>query len=137
MKLRVVSQRTEIPNLNSNEKMVHMAFRASNVDFLNLMQRCPRLRTIQVPPSYQKTMSTAIKVFLEMQGIELLGGDVWGHRKDLDEYYTVEVEDATIEEIRTLTASGATADDVANQIQAKSRIGSDLIKYIAKTKITA
>ena len=68
-----------------------------------------------------KTMSTAIKVFMEMQGIDLLGGDVWGHRKDLDEYYTV--EDATIEEIRTLTANGATADDVANQIQAKAKIG--------------
>jgi hypothetical protein len=135
MRLRVVSERTEIPNLNSNEKMVHMAFRASNIDFLNLMQRCPRLRTIQVPPSYQKTMSNAIQVFLGMQGIELLEGDVWGHRKDLDEYFNV--DDATIEEIRTLTASGATADDVANQIQTKAKIGSDLIKYIAKSKITA
>ena len=135
MKLRVVSQRIEIPNLNSNEKMVHMAFRASNLDFLNLMQRCPRLRTVQVPHSYQKTMSNAIRVFLEMQGVELMEGDVWGHRKDLDEYYTV--EDATIEEIRTLTASGATADDVANQIQKKAKISSDLIKYIAKSKITA
>ena len=134
MKLRVVSQRTEIPNLNSNEKMVHLAFRASNVDFLNLMQRCPRLRTIQVPHSYQKTMSSAIQVFLEMQGIELLEGDVWGHRKDLDEYYTV--EDATIEEIRALASTGATADDVANQIQKKSKLSSDLIKYIAKSKIT-
>ena len=135
MRLRVVSERTEIPNLNSNEKMVHMAFRASNIDFLNLMQRCPRLRTIQVPPSYQKTMSNAIQVFLEMQGVELLKGDVWGHRKDLDEYFNV--DDATIEEIRTLTASGATADYVANQIQPKARLSSDLIKYIAKSKITA
>ncbi len=135
MKLRVVSEKTEIPNLNSNEKMVHLAFRTSNVDFLNLMQRCPRLRTIQVPHSYQKTMSNAIQVFLEMQGIELLEGDVWGHRKDLDEYYTV--EDATIEEIRTLAATGVTADDMANQIQKKSKLGADLIKYIAKSKMTA
>ena len=135
MRLRVVSERTEISNLNPSEKMVHLAFRASNVDFLNLMQKCPRLRTVQVLHSYQKTMSNAIKVFLDMQGIELLEGDVWGHRKDLDEYYTV--AEATIEEIRTLAASGATADDVANQIQKKAKIGQDLIKYIAKTKITA
>jgi hypothetical protein len=39
MRLRVVSARNEIPNLNPNERMVHLAFRASNVDFLNLMQR--------------------------------------------------------------------------------------------------
>jgi hypothetical protein len=135
MRLRVVSARNEIPNLNPNEKMIHLAFRASNVDFLNLMQRCPRLRVIQVPPSYQKTMSNAIQVFLDMQGIELLEGDVWGHRKDLDEYFTV--EDATLNEIRSLAASGANMDDVATQIQKTARIGPELIKYIAKTKITA
>ncbi|MDD2836212.1 MAG: DUF1699 family protein [Methanothrix sp.] len=135
MRLRVISSRNEIPNLNQNEKTVHLAFRASNVDFLNLMQRCPRLRMIQVPSSYRKTMSNAIQVFLEMQGIDMLEGDVWGHRKDLDEYFTV--EDSTLEEIRTLAASGASADEVANQIQRKARIGSELIKYIAKTKITA
>ena len=128
MRLRVVSERTEIPNLNPNEKMVHMAFRASNVDFLNLMQRCPRLRMIQVPPSYRKTMSNAIQVFLDMQGIELLQGDVWGHRKDLDEYFTV--EDATIEEIHSLAASGANLDDVKDKVQKKARIGTELIEYI-------
>jgi len=135
MRLRVVSSKNEIPNLNSNEKLVHLAFRASNVDFLSLMQRCPRLRMIQLPPSYRKTMSNAIEVFLDMQGIELLEGDVWGHRKDLDEYFTV--DDVTMEEIRTLAASGAAMDDVASQVQKKARLGPDLIKYIAKTKITA
>jgi hypothetical protein len=135
MRLRVVSGRTEISDLSPNEKMVHLAFRASNVDFLNLMQRCPRLRMIQVPPSYKKTMSNAIQVFLDMQGIELLEGDVWGHRKDLDEYFTV--EDATMEEIRTMAASGLSADDVAAQIQKKARLGPDLIKYIAKSKLSA
>jgi hypothetical protein len=135
MRLRVISARNEIPNLNPNEKTVHLAFRASNVDFLNLMQRCPRLRMIQVPPSYRKTMSNAIQVFLEMQGVEMLEGDVWGHRKDLDEYFTV--DDSTLEEIRALAASGASDDDVANQIQKKARISSELIKYIVRTKITA
>src|SRR5512136_1006363 len=135
MRLRVVSARNEIPNLNPNEKMIHLAFRASNVDFLNLMQRCPRLRLIQVPPSYKKTMSDAMKVFMDMQGVELLQGDVWGHRKDLDEYFTV--EDATMNEIRSLAASGANMDDMAAQIQKKARIGPELIEYIAKTKTTA
>jgi hypothetical protein len=135
MRLRVVSSKNEITSLNPNEKLVHLAFRASNVDFLNLMQKCPRLRMIQVPPSYHKTMSNAIQVFLEMQGIELLEGDVWGHRKDLDEYFTV--EDTTMEEIRTLTSTGLDMDEMASQIQKKARLGPDLIKYIAKTKITA
>jgi len=135
MRLRVVSSKNEISALNPNEKTVHLAFRASNVDFLSLMQKCPRLRMIQIPPSYRKTLSNAIKVFLDMQGIELLEGDVWGHRKDLDEYFTV--DDATMEEIRSLADSGADIEDVASQIQKRARLGPDLIKYIAKTKITA
>ena len=70
-----------------------------------------------------------------MQGVELLKGDVWGHRKDLNEYFTV--EDTTIEEIRTLVGSGSSIDNVADKVHKQARIGSDLIKYIAKTKITA
>jgi hypothetical protein len=135
MRFRVVSARTEIPDLNPNEKAVHMAFRASNVDFLNLMQKCPRLRVVQLPPSYKKTMSDAIKVFLDMQGIDLLEGDVWGHRKDLDEYFTV--DEATMKEILTLAEGSTDLDKVASQIQSKFRIAPDLVKYIARTKASA
>ena len=135
MRLRVVSSKNEISNLNPNEKMIHLAFRASNVDFLSLMQRCPRLRMIQVPPSYKKTMSNAMQVFLDMQGVELLEGDVWGHRKDLDEYFTV--EDATLEEIRTMAASGSSMEDISAQLQKKARLGPELIKYVTKSKIVA
>ena len=135
MKIRIISSREEINSIRSNEKAVHLAFRASNVDFLNLLQKVPRLQMVQVPSSYMKTMSKAIGVFLEMQDIKLLEGDVWGHRKDLDEYFTV--EDATVEEIRSLADSGTTLDDVANRVQQKARIGPELIKYIAEAKITA
>ena len=135
MKIRIISSREEINSIRPNEKAVHMAFRASNVDFLNLIQKAPRLQMVQVPTSYMKTMSNAIEVFLDMQGIELLQGDVWGHRKDLDEYFTV--EDTTIEEIHSMAAGGASMDDVTDKIQKKTRLNPDLIKFIAKTKITA
>ena len=135
MKIRIISSREEINSIRPNEKAVHLAFRASNVDFLNLIQKAPRLQMVQIPTSYIKTMSNAIEVFLEMQGIELLQGDVWGHRKDLDEYFTV--EDATIEEIQSLVASGASMDDVTDKIQRKTRLNPDLIKYVANNKITA
>ena len=135
MKIRIISSREEINSIRPNEKAVHMAFRASNVDFLNLVQKAPRLQMVQVPTSYMKTMSNAIEVFLDMQGIELLEGDVWGHRKDLDEYFTV--EDTTVEEIRSLAAGGASMDDVTDKIQKKTRLNPDLIEYIAKNKITA
>jgi len=135
MKIRIISSREEINSIRPNEKAVHMAFRASNVDFLNLVQKAPRLQMVQVPTSYLKTMSKAIEVFLVIQGINLLEGDVWGHRKDLDEYFTV--EDTTVEEIHSLAASGASMDDVTDKVQKKTRLNPDLIEYIAKNKITA
>lgn len=135
MKIRIISSREEINSLRPNEKAVHMAFRASNVDYLNLLQKVPRLQIVQVPLSYMKTMSKAIEVFLEMQGVKLLQGDVWGHRKDLDDYFTI--EDSTLKEIRSLVASGASMDDVANKVQNKAKLSPDLIKYLASNKITA
>ncbi|OYV08500.1 MAG: hypothetical protein CG443_284 [Methanosaeta sp. ASP1-1] len=49
MKLRVVSSKKEITDLNRNEQLVHLAFRASNMDVMNLVQSCPRLRAVQIP----------------------------------------------------------------------------------------
>lgn len=135
MKLRIISSKEEIGSLMPNEKIVHLAFRPSNVDFLNLMQRCPRLQAVQVPPSYQKTMSSAIRVFLDMQGIQLLGGDVWGHRKDINEYFTVPEE--AVSTIKSMSENGANPQDIEREVQRAAKLGSDLIKYIAKAKITA
>jgi hypothetical protein len=135
MRIRVISSRKEINMLRPNEKAIHLAFRASNMDYVNLLQKVPQLQMIQVPPSYMKTMSKAVEVFLEMQGVKLIEGDVWGHRKDLDEYFTI--ENATIEEIYTLADSGASMDDVAEKVQRKTKICPDLIKFIASTKIAA
>ncbi|HNT71821.1 MAG: DUF1699 family protein [Methanothrix sp.] len=135
MKIRVVSSKDEISGISPKERNVHLAFRPSNVDFLDLIRVCPRLRTIQVPPSYHKTLSRAIRLFLEMQGITLLEGDVWGHRKDIDEYYVVDEE--SIEEIGTLIREGESIEEATAAIQKKTKLPTDLIKYIARSKITA
>ncbi len=135
MKIRVVSSKDEISKLGANEKNVHLAFRPSNVDFLDLIRTCPRLRAVQVPPSYHKTLSRAIKLFLDMQGVTLLEGDVWGHRRDIDEYYVVDEE--AIGEIGDLIRGGESIEDAAAAIQQRTRLAPDLIKYIARSKITA
>jgi hypothetical protein len=133
MKLRVISARNEISNLNPNEKFVHMAYRASNLDYLALIKGSPKLRMIQVPPSYHRTMSNTVRTFLNLQGIELLEGDVWGHRKDLDDYFTI--GSATMEEINSLAESGKTLDEVADKVRMNAKIPPDLIKYVATNKI--
>ncbi len=70
-----------------------------------------------------------------MQGIELLEGDVWGHRKDIDEYFTI--DESIVNEIHTLAVDESDLEHVANQMRKKTKIGSDLVKYIAKNRVTA
>jgi len=89
MRIRVVSSREEIFTLNSNERIVHLAFRPSNKDVFILVETCPKIEVIQIPKSYMTTVSKSIETFLEMQRIQLIEGDVWGHRKDLNDYYTI------------------------------------------------
>ena len=42
-----------------------------------------------------------------------------------------------LEEIHSLAASGAGIDEMTDKIQKKTRLDLDLIKFIAKNKITA
>jgi hypothetical protein len=133
VKLRVVSSKNEIELLNRNEQMVHLAFRASNTDIFRLLQNCPRIRVIQVPASYRKTLSRAGEMFLDMQGVELIEGDVWGHRKDLNEYYVI--DDAVMRRIEQLRAGGANAVEIASTISMESKLSPELVKYVIKQSI--
>ncbi|MHC1689037.1 MAG: DUF1699 family protein [Methanothrix sp.] len=135
MKIRIVSSKKEIETLKPNEKAVHLAFRASNLDFLSLLQKSPRLQLIQVPPSYMKTVSKAIGAFLEMQGVALIEGDVWGHRKDLDEYFMVPEDAAQV--IKDMTREGAAPEKIAEEVQKTSKMGKALIEYMAKAEMAA
>jgi len=135
MKLRVVSSKKEITDLNRNEQLVHLAFRASNMDVMNLVQSCPRLRAVQIPPSYHETMSKAAQQFLEIQGVQLLRGDVWGHRKDIDEYYSV--GEKIVGRISSLMAEGNSIEETVKKLQRETKLSEDLIRYILKEQVMA
>lgn len=135
MKLRVVSSKKEINELNRNEQVVHLAFRASNMDVMGLVQSCPRLRAVQIPPSYHETMSRAAQQFLEIQGVQLLKGDVWGHRKDIDEYYTI--GDKIVRRISNLMAEGNSIDETVKRLQRETKLSEDLIRYILREQVMA
>jgi hypothetical protein len=130
MKIRVVSSKKEIDELNRNEQIVHLAFRASNTDIFRLLQNCPRLRAIQVPSSYYKTMSHAGQMFLEMQGVEIIKGDVWGHRKDIDEYYTV--DDKIFDRISELQSEGLNLEEIMGRISRETKLSQGMVKYMIK-----
>ena len=130
MKLRVVSSKSEIDDLNRNEQIVHLAFRASNTDIFKLLQNCPRIRAIQVPTSYKKTLSRASEMFLVMQGIELIEGDVWGHRKDINEYYTI--DEHVFRRIDQLRANGIDTNEIADTVSRETKLSPELVKYVIK-----
>jgi hypothetical protein len=133
MKLRVVSSKREITDLNRNEQIVHLAFRASNMDVMNLVQSCPRLKAVQIPPSYHGTISKAAQQFLDIQGVELLRGDIWGHRKDIEEYYSV--SDKIVQRISNLISEDYSIEDTIKRIRRETKLSDDLIKYILKEQV--
>jgi len=132
MKIRVISSRNEILSLNPNEKVVHFAFRPSNKDIFLLVETCPKLEIIQLPKSYRKTVSRAIEMFLEMQKVQLVEGDVWGHRKDIHEYYTV--PDSIILKIRNMKAEGISDEKIAEKIAHESKLSPEMISYVRNKK---
>jgi hypothetical protein len=128
MRIRVVSSREEIFTLNSNERIVHLAFRPSNKDIFGLVETCPKIEVIQLPKSYMATVSKSMEMFLEMQRIQLLEGDVWGHRKDLNEYYTV--PSSVIEQIKEMKLEGKSTEDIEQEVSKKNKINPEMVDYI-------
>lgn len=133
MKIRVVSSRDEITSLNPNERVIHLAFRPSNKDIFLLVETCPKLEVLQLPRSYKRTVSRAIELFLDMQKIQLLEGDVWGHRKDINEYYTMPPQ--ILIEIRNMKAEGIPNERIAEKIAKERRLNPKMITYILNRRM--
>ena len=132
MRIRVVSSKEEINSLGPSEKIIHLAFRPSNKDIFSLVQACPSVKAIHIPSSYIKTISNSTRMFLEMQDISLLEGDVWGHRKDINEYS--EIKPDVFERMQELKASGLSEQAVLDRLVRETRLSKDLLKFLLKEK---
>jgi len=132
MRIRVVSSKEEINSLGTGEKIIHLAFRPSNKDIFALVQACPNVKAIHIPGSYIKTISSSTRMFLDMQGIALLEGDVWGHRKDINEYS--EVKPAVFDRMEELKREGLSESAVLDRLGRETRLSKDLLKFLLKEK---
>jgi hypothetical protein len=135
MKIRVVSSREEIFTLKPNERIIHLAFRPSNKDVFGLIEACPKIEVVQLPKSYMNTVSKSIEMFLKMQRIQLIEGDVWGHRKDLNEYYTV--PSSVIEKINEMKTEGKSTEDIEAKVSRESKLNADMVSYILNKEAPA
>jgi hypothetical protein len=135
MRIRVVSSREEIFTLNPNERIIHLAFRPSNKDIFGLVETCPKIEVIQLPKSYMSTVSKSVQMFLVMQRIQLIEGDVWGHRKDLNEYYTI--PSSVTEKIKEMRTEGKSTEDIEAKISRESKLNPEMVAYIMTKESTA
>ena len=76
-----------------------------------------------------------MEMFLEMQKINLLEVDVWGHRKDINEYYNVSQN--VLEKIQELKADRVSNDMIAEKLSRESKLNTDMILYILNQKNVA
>lgn len=129
MKMKIVSARGEIPQVD-DEAMVHIAFRPSNTDIMALVSQNPKMKAVHIPSSYMKTISRTTKMFLQMNGIDLIEGDVWGHRKDLYEYS--EVPQSVYEALHEYKAMDLSEEEIVEKMVARTGLGKDMIKFILK-----
>jgi S-adenosylmethionine:tRNA-ribosyltransferase-isomerase (queuine synthetase) len=81
------------------------------------------------------TVSKSVEMFLEMQRIELIEGDVWGHRKDLNEYYSI--PSSVIEKIREMKVEGKSAEDIGVQVSRESKLDPEMVAYILNKEAPA
>jgi hypothetical protein len=135
MRIKVVSSREEIPTLNSNERIIHLAFRPSNKDVFALVEACPKIEVVQIPKSYMDTVSKSIEMFLEMKRIQLIKGDVWGHRKDLKEYY--DIPTSVVERIKELKSEGTPFEKIDEKVSKESKLSPEMVDYILKKEAPA
>ncbi len=130
MKIRVVSSKDEIDTLNTNEEIVHLAFRPSNTDIFSIIKKCPGVKALHIPSSYMRTISTSAKMYLEMQGIELIEGDVWGNRKDINEYS--EVSQSVYDRIGEYKQQGLSDEEVEEKMVRETNLSPDFVKFLIK-----
>ena len=67
-------------------------------------------------------------MFLEMQGIGLLEGDVWGHRTDIAEYYVIKPQ--IFSRIDELKDKDKLKEEIISQLSIETQLSNDLIKFL-------
>ena len=123
LRIRIISSKEDIGDIEASEKIAHFAFRPSMKDVLELITKAPSLSLIEIPESYNATISKGLHDLLEMKGITLVIGDVWGHRTDLYEY-----ADLPVDNVRSLSKEGKSTRDVSIATGLKE----SLVSYILR-----
>lgn len=130
MKIRVISSKEDLKTLHHKEEMIHVAFRPSNTDIFEMVTKCPKLKAIHMPNSYKKTLSKSSMMFLEMQNIKLLEGDLWGNRDSIEEYS--EISQHIYDKIADCRSKGVSDEDIIKQMKSETALSHDIISFVIR-----
>jgi hypothetical protein len=65
----------------------------------------------------------------------LIEGDVWGHRKDINEYYSIPT--SVIDKIRELKSEGTPAERIEEKVSRESKLNPGMVAYILTKEASA
>lgn len=68
-----------------------------------------------------------------MQRIQLIEGDVWGHRKDISEYFNV--PSSVFVRIKELKLEGKSVEDITTKVSRESKLSSQMVTYIMTKEV--
>jgi hypothetical protein len=129
MKIRVIGSKDEIAQLDPRERVVHLAVPITALVLLELIKRCPRLEAVQVPPSKFSKVSKPSRGLLEVQGVKIFPGLVWGHRTDMYAYYIVD-DGLILQRAGELRAEGLDSGEIVAKVAEEAGISPGLVGFI-------
>jgi hypothetical protein len=129
MKIRVISSKDEIAQLNPNERIVHLVTPPTALTLLELINRCPKLKAVEVHPSRFQRLSTPSLCILKVQGVEIFPGFIQGHRTDRYAYYTVN-EGVIIQRAKELQAEGFDSEEIVERVAREVKVSPGLVEFI-------
>lgn len=129
MKIRVVSSKAEIAQLNQKERVVHLVAPSTALLLLELINKCPQLEAIEVHPSRFKKLSEPSLCLLNVQGVTIFPGVIQGHRTDRSEYITVD-EGPILQKARDLRAEGRDSKEIAAMLASETGVSPGLVEFI-------
>lgn len=134
MKVRVVDSLDEIAKLDPKDRVVHLVVPPTALALLELIKRCPHLEAVQVPPSKFHKVSKPSRGLLEVQGVKIFPGLVWGHRTDMYEYYTVD-DGAILQRAGELQAERMAKEEIVAAVAEEAKVSSGMVEFILDQKL--
>ncbi|MDD3565246.1 MAG: DUF1699 family protein [Methanothrix sp.] len=129
MRIRVIDSKDEIAKLDPKERVVHLVIPPTTRLLLKLINKCPMLEAVQVPPSKFSKVSKPSRGLLEVQGVKIFPGLVWGHRTDMYAYYIVD-DGLILQRARELRAEGLDPEEIVAKVAGELEVSPGLVEVI-------